>query len=83
MSSPSVIFEMFPFIFLIGTQFFFIKLFTNDEINIFKYSGLKNVQIIKILSLVSFFNWNICYYYILLVFFKFTASLYTNQKSIF
>ena len=54
MSSPSVIFEMFPFIFLIGTQFFFIKLFTNDEINIFKYSGLKNVQIIKILSLVSF-----------------------------
>ena len=32
MSSPSVIFEMFPFIFLIGTQFFFIKLFTNDEI---------------------------------------------------
>jgi len=54
MSSPSVIFEMFPFIFLIGTQFFFIKLFTNDEINIFKYSGLKNIQIIKILSLVSF-----------------------------
>jgi len=54
MSSPSVIFEMFPFIFLIGTQFFFIKLFTNDEINIFKYSGLKNMQIIKILSLVSF-----------------------------
>ena len=55
MSSPSIIFEMFPFIFLIGTQFFFIKLFNNDEINIFKYSGLKNIQIIKILSLVSFF----------------------------
>ena len=30
MSSPSIIFEMFPFIFLIGTQFFFIKLFNND-----------------------------------------------------
>ena len=54
MSSPSIIFEMFPFIFLIGTQFFFIKLFNNDEINIFKYSGLKNIKIIKILSLVSF-----------------------------
>ena len=26
MSAPSVIFEMFPFIFLISTQFFFIKL---------------------------------------------------------
>ena len=55
MSSPSVIFEMFPFIFLIATQFFFLKLFNNDEINIFKYSGLKNIKIINILSLVSFF----------------------------
>ena len=54
MSSPSIIFEMFPFIFLIGTQFFFIKLFNNDEIDIFKYSGLKNMRIISILSLVSF-----------------------------
>ena len=55
MSSPSIIFEMFPFIFLISTQFFFLKLFNNDEINIFKYSGLKNVKIIYFLSLVSFF----------------------------
>jgi len=55
MSSPSIIFEMFPFIFLISTQFFFLKLFDNDEINIFKYSGLKNFKIINILSLVSFF----------------------------
>ena len=55
MSSPSIIFEMFPFIFLIATQFFFLKLFNNDEINIFKYSGLKNIKIIIILSFVSFF----------------------------
>ena len=55
MSSPSIIFEMFPFIFLISTQFFFLKLFNNDEINIFKYSGFKNIKIISILSLVSFF----------------------------
>src|SRR6056300_79605 len=54
MNSPSIIFEMFPFIFLIATQFFFLKLFDNDEINIFKYSGLKNIRIINILSLVSF-----------------------------
>ena len=55
MSSPSIIFEMFPFIFLISTQFFFLKLFESDQINIFKYSGLKNMKIINILSLVSFF----------------------------
>ena len=55
LSSPSIIFEMFPFIFLISTQFFFLKLFDNDEINIFKYSGLKNFRIIYIVSFVSFF----------------------------
>src|SRR6056300_960426 len=55
MNSPSIIFEMFPFIFLIATQFFFLKLFENDEINIFKYSGLKNIKIILILSVISFF----------------------------
>ena len=55
MSSPSIIFEMFPFIFLIATQFFFLKLLNNDEINIFKYSGLKNIKIILILSIISFF----------------------------
>jgi lipopolysaccharide export system permease protein len=55
MSSPSIIFEMFPFIFLISTQFFFLKLFNNNEIDIFKYSGLKNIKIILILSIISFF----------------------------
>ena len=54
MNTPSILFEMFPFIFLISTQFFFIKLFNNDEINIFKYSGLKNINIVYILSILSF-----------------------------
>ena len=56
MSAPSIIFEMFPFIFLIATQFFFLKLFNNDEIHIFKYSGLKNIKIINLLCFVSFFT---------------------------
>ena len=55
MSSPSIIFEMFPFIFLISTQFFFIKLFNNNEINIFKYFGLNNFKIVKVLSILSLF----------------------------
>ena len=53
LNTPSIIFEMFPFIYLISTQFFFIKLFNENEINIFKYSGLKNTQIIKIISILS------------------------------
>ena len=55
LNSPSMIFEIFPFIFLISTQLFFIKLFNNDEIQIFKYSGLKNSKILLIISIISLF----------------------------
>ena len=55
LNSPSIIFEMLPFIFLLTTQFFFIKLFNIDEIQIFKYSGLKNTVILKLLGLLTFF----------------------------
>jgi lipopolysaccharide export system permease protein len=40
-NTPMFVFEMFPFIFLISTQVFFNNLINNDEMNIFKYSGLK------------------------------------------
>ena len=48
-----MMFEMLPFIFLIGTQLFFINLFSNNEIEIFKYSGLKNSKILTIISILS------------------------------
>ncbi len=54
-NTPIFVFEMFPFIFLISTQFFFSNLFNNDEINIFKYSGLKNSKIFNILIYTTFF----------------------------
>ena len=54
-NTPILVFEMFPFIFLISTQFFFNNLFTDNEINIFKYSGLKNSKIFSILSITTFF----------------------------
>ncbi len=53
LNSPSMIFEMLPFIFLISTQFFFINFFKDNELDIFKYSGLKNISIINILSLTT------------------------------
>ena len=55
LNSPSLIFEMFPFIFLISTQLFFVNLFKDNQIEIFKYSGLKNSKIITIISFFSFF----------------------------
>ena len=54
-NTPMFVFEMFPFIFLISTQFFFNTLFTENEINIFKYSGLKNTKIFSILAITTFF----------------------------
>ena len=52
---PSIIFEIFPFIFLITTQFFFIKLIEQNENISFKNFGLSNSKIIKLLSVLSFF----------------------------
>ena len=54
LNSPNMVFEIFPFIFLISTQLFYIKLFNNNEIQIFKYSGLKNSNILFIISTTAF-----------------------------
>ena len=54
LNSLDLIFEMFPFIFLISTQVFFVNLFTDNQINIFKYSGLKNSNIVTILGFLTF-----------------------------
>ena len=51
---PSVIFEIFPFIVLISTQMFFMQLFSKDEITILKNYGIKNIDIISIISFVTF-----------------------------
>ena len=54
LNTPSVLFEILPFIFLLGTQVFFIHLIDKNELQVFKYSGLNNIKIIKILGLYSF-----------------------------
>jgi len=54
LNSPSLVFEMLPFIFLVSTQVFFINLFKNQQIQTFKYSGLRNSSILNILITTSF-----------------------------
>ena len=51
---PSILFEIFPFIFLITTQFFFLKLIEQNENISFKNFGLSNSKIIKLLAILSF-----------------------------
>ena len=54
LNTPSVLFEILPFIFLLSTQIFFIHLIDKNELGVFKYSGLDNLKIIKILGSYSF-----------------------------
>ena len=51
---PSIIFELFPFIILITTQFFFIKFQDSSEILIFRNNGINNLKIIFHLSFLVF-----------------------------
>tara|TARA_B100000686_G_scaffold352876_1_gene456323 strand:- start:131 stop:1216 length:1086 start_codon:yes stop_codon:yes gene_type:complete len=51
---PSVLYEIFPFIFLISTQFFFIKLSDRHELIALKNFGLDNTKILKLISFTTF-----------------------------
>ena len=53
LNAPSLIYEIFPFIFLLSSQFLFLKLLDNGELNIFKNSGLSNIKILRLISIIS------------------------------
>ena len=77
---PSVIFDIFPFIFLITAQFAFIKLMDQNEIIVLKNFGLDNLKIIKILSILSF-TFGL---FIITIYYNFSSSLkysYLNLKN--
>ena len=47
---PSIIFEILPFIFLLGVMFFFINLFEYGEIEMLRTNGINNIKITIIIS---------------------------------
>ena len=64
---PSVLYDIFPFIFIISTQFFFIRLVDKDEFSLFKSYGISNLRIISVLtttSLILSFFINVFFYHI-------------------
>ena len=54
LNTPSILFEIFPFIFLLSTQFFFISLIEKNELDTLKVSAISNLKLIKILFFTSF-----------------------------
>ena len=82
LNSPSILFELFPFIFLISVKFFYIHLNERNEIEIFKNHGIDNLKVLSLLS----FSTMICGAFILLIFYTFSSNLknhYLNLKNKF
>ena len=82
LNTPSVLFELFPFIFLITTKFFYIYLNDRNEIEILKNNGISYSKILTILSISSFIMGVI----ILLSYYTFSSNLkyhYYNLKNSF
>ena len=53
LNTPATLFKVFPFIFLIGTQFFFLDIIDKNELEILKINGLSNLRILKTLFFTS------------------------------
>ena len=71
LNAPSLLYEMFPFIFLISTQFFFIEIFENKEIYTLRQFGIDNFSLLKFLSLSSF----LLGFIIIIIFYNFSSIL--------
>ena len=68
---PSIIFDILPFIFLLGVMFFFINLYENGEIDLLRSNGINNIKVTLIISLVSLITGVI----LIVVFYSFSANL--------
>ena len=76
---PSIVFEILPFIFLLGVMFFFINLYEKEEIDLLRSNGINNYKITFIISLSSLILGII----LIVFYYSFSAnlkSLYLNIK---
>ena len=71
LNAPSLLYEMFPFIFLISTQFFFIDIFENREIFTLRQFGMDNFNLLRFLISVSF----ILGFFVIIIFYNFSSIL--------
>ena len=71
LNAPSLLYEMFPFIFLISTQFFFIDIFENKEIFTLRQFGMDNLNLLRFLTTVSF----ILGFLVIILFYNFSSLL--------
>ncbi len=74
LNTPSILFEIFPFIFLIASQLFFIRFKENEELNLLKITGIDNFSLIRLLIYLSL----VMGFIITVLFYTFSANLKHN-----
>ena len=71
LNAPSLIFEIFPFIFLITVKAFYLNLNDRNEIDILNSNGISNLKIVFLLMILS----AIIGLFLLLFYYSFSSSL--------
>ncbi len=82
LNAPSILNTVFPFIFLISTQFLILNLIENNELIILKNFGIDNFKIIAIIASISF----LVSLFLIVFFYNFSAQLkhlYLDMKNNF
>jgi len=78
LNSPSVLFETFPFIFLISSQLFFLNLQENKELDLLKITGINNFSLIRQVVFISLITGIL----IITIFYTFSSNLKHNYLKI-
>ena len=71
LNTPSTLFDVLPFIFLMSGLYFFSEILDKNELIIYKSYGLTNVKIISIISLTTFLIGII----VIFIFYNLTSNL--------
>jgi len=71
LNSSSILFEIFPFIFLIGTMSFFIEILDKNELIIYKSYGLSNLNLISVIISTTF----LLGVFLVLIFYNISSNL--------
>tara|TARA_B100000941_G_C28474114_1_gene538133 strand:- start:370 stop:1392 length:1023 start_codon:yes stop_codon:yes gene_type:complete len=77
-NAPSLIFEIFPFIFLIAVKLFYLNLIEKEELAILNSNGISNSKIIFNLSIIS----GLIGIFLILIFYFISSSLKSKYLDI-
>tara|TARA_B100001027_G_C16265339_1_gene331691 strand:+ start:292 stop:1374 length:1083 start_codon:yes stop_codon:yes gene_type:complete len=77
-NAPSLLFEIFPFIFLITVKVFYLNLLEKSELSILNINGVSNLKIVSLLALVA----SLLGIIILIFFYSFSSNLKSKYLDI-